>query len=116
MRFAADENFNGDVLSGLIARMSSLDIVRVQDTHLYGANDPDLLEWLAKEERILLTHDINTMPGFFFQRVKDGLPAPGIVVIPQDFPVGKGIDELELLLGAGSAADFESQVKYISNT
>ena len=111
MRFAADENFNGDVLDGLLIRIPELDTVRVQDTSLYGADDPDLLEWLAKEDRILFTHDINTMPGFFFDRVKSGLTAPGIVVIPQNFPVGKAIDELELMIGAGSPADFENQVK-----
>jgi hypothetical protein len=37
MRFAADENFNGDVLEGLMPRMSRLDIVRVyQLTYMYA--------------------------------------------------------------------------------
>jgi hypothetical protein len=60
MRFAADENFDGRILDGLRARMPHLNIVRVQDTEMYQSPDDKLLEWLAAEERILLTHDVRT--------------------------------------------------------
>ena len=58
MRFAADENFNGNLLKGIQSRLPDLDIVRVQDTPMSGSSDHDLLEWLTKENRILLTHDV----------------------------------------------------------
>ena len=41
----ADENFNNDILRGLLRRNSSLDIVRIQDAGLTHASDPDVLEW-----------------------------------------------------------------------
>lgn len=44
LRLAADENFNNDILRGLLRRAPDLDIVRVQDTHISGANDPTVLE------------------------------------------------------------------------
>ena len=50
----ADENFNNDILRGLLCRNSSLDIVRIQDVGLVGAPDPEVLEWAAQEERVLL--------------------------------------------------------------
>lgn len=34
LRFAADENFNADVVRGLRRRLPELDIVRVQDVSL----------------------------------------------------------------------------------
>ena len=34
LRFAADENFNNDILDGVIAREAGIDIVRIQDTEL----------------------------------------------------------------------------------
>jgi hypothetical protein len=43
MRFATDENFNGAMLNALRARLPEVDIVRVQDTEMYQAPDPDLL-------------------------------------------------------------------------
>ena len=36
LRLAADENFNGDMIRGLLRRSPSLDIVRVQDVGLSG--------------------------------------------------------------------------------
>lgn len=39
LRFLADENFNNDILRGLLRRNPAIDIVRVQDTELFGADD-----------------------------------------------------------------------------
>ena len=47
LRFAADENFNGNVVRGLLRRLPTLDIVRVQDTALFRANDPNVMAWAA---------------------------------------------------------------------
>ena len=58
---AADENFNNDIVRGLLRRKPDLDIVRVQDAGLSGADDPTVLEWAAQERRVLLTHDVSTI-------------------------------------------------------
>jgi predicted nuclease of predicted toxin-antitoxin system len=63
LRLAADENFNADVIRGLLRRFSDLDIVCVQEVGLSGADDHTVLEWSAREGRILLTHDMKTIPG-----------------------------------------------------
>ncbi len=68
LRLAADENFNGRILRGLQRRIPNLDVIRVQDTHLYGADDPSLLEWAAKESTIVLTHDLATLVGHAYER------------------------------------------------
>jgi len=113
MRFAADENFDGRILVGLKARLTSLDLVRVQDTAMYQSPDPELLDWLAREKRILLTHDIRTMPGFVYDRIQNGLSVPGIIEVRRSLPIGQAIDELELIIGAGTDEDFENLVRYI---
>ena len=61
LRLAADENFNGDIVRGLLRRNPKLDIVRVQDVGLSGADDPSVLQWAADQGRILVTHDISTL-------------------------------------------------------
>jgi len=60
-RLAADENFNQDIIRGLLRRKPDLDLVRVQDAGLSGASDPAVLEWAAAEDRLLLTHDLTTI-------------------------------------------------------
>jgi hypothetical protein len=50
----SDENFNNDIVRGLLRRNSDLDIVRIQDVGLRGEEDPVILEWAANEERVVL--------------------------------------------------------------
>ena len=44
IRLAADENFNHDIIRGLLRRNPYLDIVSVQDAGLSGADDATVLE------------------------------------------------------------------------
>jgi len=61
LRLATDEDFNNRILRGLLRRNPALDIVRVQDVGLTGKSDAEVLEWAAREGRVLLTHDVTTM-------------------------------------------------------
>ena len=70
LRLAADENFNNDVVRGLIRRHPKLDLVRVQDAGLSGASDSAILQWAAENGRILLTHDVSTMTRHAYERVQ----------------------------------------------
>lgn len=113
MRFLADENFNNTVLSALRGVLHDIDLVRVQDTEIYQAADPDVLAWAAKENRILLTHDVQTMIKFAYDRVRHGLVMPGVIEVYDRLPIGQVVEELSILIGAGTASDFENQVKYV---
>ena len=61
LRLLADENFNNHLIRGLFRQNPLLDLVRIQDIGLSGADDPTVLDWAAQENRILLTHDVNTI-------------------------------------------------------
>ena len=45
LQFLADENFNNQIVRGILRRNSNVDIVRVQDVGLAEADDPTVLEW-----------------------------------------------------------------------
>ena len=81
LRFAADENLNGNIVRGLRRRKPDLDIVHVQDTPLSEAGDAEILEWAAAEERVILTHDVSTITGYAEERVRAGKRMPGVVEI-----------------------------------
>ncbi len=72
LRLLADENFHGDIVRGLLLRQADLDIVRVQDVGIAGADDPDVLAWAAENNRIILTHDRATMTDYAYERVAAG--------------------------------------------
>lgn len=113
IRFLADENFNGKILRGLRREHPEADIVRVQDTAIYEAPDPQVLEWAAQEGRILLTHDVETMVGYANERIARGLPMPGVMVARNTLPVGQVVDDLLTVLGASESSDWENLVTFL---
>lgn len=113
LRYAADENFNNDILRGLRRHDDRLDVVRVQDVELSGALDPILLEWAARENRIILSHDVSTMVGFAYDRVKSHQPMPGLFEVSRQIPVGEVLDDLLLLARCSLIGEWEGQVLYL---
>ena len=57
-----------DAFRGLFAQVG----VRIQDTDVAGAADPDVLGWAAQEGRILLTHDVTTITAYARARTESG--------------------------------------------
>lgn len=110
MRFATDENFNAHILSGLRRILPDLDAVTAQGAGLGSSIDPRVLDWAAAEERVLLTHDERTMPGFAYERVAEGKPLPGVIVVPNQMPIGVAIEELLLVIQVGAPEDFRDRV------
>jgi hypothetical protein len=110
LRFLADENFDGRITAGLIRREPTLDLVRVQDVGLSGRDDASILAWAAGEERLLLTHDRKTVPGFVAQRVQRGERVPGVVVVATTGSLQVAIDAILLLNGASLPREWEGQV------
>lgn len=110
MRLAADENFNGHILSGLRRILADLDTVTAQGGGLGSAIDPRVLDWAAAEERVLLTHDERTMPGFAYQRVAEGKLMPGVVVVPNRMSIGEAIEELLLVIQVGTPEELRDRV------
>jgi len=45
IKLLIDEDFDNDILRGVLRRRPKLDIVRVQDVGLSGADDPAVLDW-----------------------------------------------------------------------
>jgi hypothetical protein len=113
LRFAADENFDGRILRGLLRLLPQLDVVRVQDTPLTGADDATVLAWAAGEERLVLTHDIGTMTAAAWERVRAGLPMPGLLEVPADVAVGVAIEEIRWIAILSRPGEQEGQVLFL---
>ena len=112
LKLVSDENFDGDILRGLYRRCPELDVVRVQDIGLDATPDPDILAWAALEDRILLTHDRDTMPNFAYDRVRASQPMPGVFLVSDEMPVGQAIDEILLAVDCLTAEECRNLVRF----
>src|SRR5262245_924019 len=113
LRLLSDENFNGDIVRGLLLRRPDIAVIRIQDVGLEGADDPAVLAWAAANDRIVLTHDRATMPDFAYARVQAGEPMPGVFILNDRLPVRQSIDEILLLDEASEQAEWSGRVVYL---
>lgn len=113
LRLAADENFNNDILRGLLRRAPALDIERVQDVGLSGADDPTVLEWAAQQGRGLLTHDVTTLTRYAYERILANKPMPGVFEASRQAPLGIAIDDILLIAECSLEGEWEGQVRYL---
>jgi hypothetical protein len=109
----ADENFNNDILRGLLRRSPSLDIVRIQDVVLTHALDSDVLEWAAHENRVQLTHDRNTVTKFAYGRVVEGKRMPEVIEVNRSVPMSVAIEDILLLTVLSKDRELEGQIVYL---
>ncbi|MCC7364667.1 MAG: DUF5615 family PIN-like protein [Dehalococcoidia bacterium] len=108
----ADEDFNA-AITGELRRRQIVRLITVQEARLRSVPDAKVLEWAAEQGFVVLSHDWKTMRPAAWQRVADGLPMPGLVIVTWGTDPGVAIDHLEVLFGAGDAKDFENMVHRI---
>ena len=110
IRFLADENLSGTLQAALKHRLLNIDIVRVQDTSIYGAADEEVLEYSAATQRILLTHDKNTLIPLAYERIAAGLSMPGVIYIDKPFDFDLVIRDFEFILAVDEPEYFDNKV------
>jgi hypothetical protein len=113
LRLLSDENFNGDIVRGLIRARADLDLIRVQDVGLMQTPDPVILQWAANDGRLLLSHDVSTVPPAAYQRVRDEKPMPGVLIVPDRMPIGQAIEEILFLCTDAEPGEWKDQVLFL---
>lgn len=114
LRLLADENFNRDLVRGVLRRRPQLDLVRAQAHDLSQTPDPQILAWAAGEQRVMLTHDVNTMTRYAIERVQRREPMAGVFVVHQrGAAFATIIDDLLLLDECSETAEWANQILYL---
>lgn len=113
MNFLADENFDNDVLRGVERRVPDIRVTRVQDIEIAGADDPQVLAYAAEHGLIILTHDVSTMRGYFYERVAADLPVPGLFLIHKRTAIGRVVEALATIILASEPEEWLGKVTYV---
>jgi Domain of unknown function (DUF5615) len=119
LRFLLDEHLRGPLWTA-IARHNALgglpiDAARVGDTPdlPLGSDDPIILLWAERENRILLTEDVHTMPGHLAQHIQSGHHSSGVFVISASYSIKEIVEHLELVAHAGESGDYVDTITYV---
>jgi hypothetical protein len=90
VRFLVDEDFNNNLIRGLLRRNPGTDLVRVQDLGLRGANDEAVMGPGRVEGQVVLTRAVATLIARAYERVRTGQPMPGVIAVSQGAAGGAG--------------------------
>jgi len=64
-RFMADADFNQKIIRGLLRREPTIDFQTAHQSDLLGRPDEEVITLAARANRILVSHDVGTMPAHF---------------------------------------------------
>lgn len=113
LRLLIDQDFDQDILRGLLLRVPNLDAVTAYEVGLSAAPDPEALKWAANEGRILLTHDRQTMPGHVADLMSAGEKVAGVVIVSRKLPIGRVIDNLEIIVMCSLENEWENIIRHL---
>ena len=111
LRLYMDEHVPSAITEGL--RRCGIDVLTVQDDTRMGAEDPDLLDRATELGRVVFTRDTDFLQ-HASQRQQDGIEFSGVIYAHQlRMPIGKCVDELEMLATVCEAEEMTNRVEYL---
>lgn len=113
LRLLVDQDFDHDILRGLLRRVPKLDVVTTPEVGLSAASDLELLVWAAEAGRVIVTHNRKTMPCHAADRIAAGERMPGVIVVPRRLPMSQVIDELEVIVMCSDENEWENIIRYL---
>ena len=118
LRYLLDENQRG-VLWHVILRHNArgidpIDALRVGDVAdlPLGSDDPTILLWAEREQRILVTFDRSSMRQHLTEHLAVGNHSPGIFMVLPDSKVVRIVEFLVIAAYASEPAEWLDWIKY----
>ncbi len=112
IRFQADENLKQAIVYGALRREPSIDFQTAQEAGMLGAADQTLLQKCALESRVLVSHDLKTMPRHFAKFIAKR-PSAGVLLIPQRVSIGAAIESLLVIWNSYEASEWRNRICYL---
>lgn len=112
IRFQADADLNHVIVAAVLRHLPEAEFRSAADAGLAGLHDPEVLALAARDGRVLVTHDKNTMPTHFGEFITK-TESPGLIVVRQSLPVGRVLDDLALIWMASAAEEWTNRIVYL---
>jgi hypothetical protein len=113
VRFLADADLDHAIVQGVRRLEPAIDFKSANDAAIEGLLDPEVLELAAREGRVLVSHDLSTMPVYFAARCQSGLKSPGVLLVTQSAAIAEIIESLLIIWSASQEAEWADQIHYL---
>jgi hypothetical protein len=111
-RFLADENFNAKIVAGLLRREPSIDFQTAKSAGILGLPDDEVLAIAARERRLLVSHDRETMPAHF-SRFTTTAESAGVLIVSQSLAIRESIEQILIVWAASEANEWLNRIAFL---
>jgi len=112
VKLLADENLRRAIVLGLRRREPAASFVQAYEAGLAGKDDLTVLRIAAEQNRILVSHDVRTLPEHF-RHFMQRQASPGVILIPQKLSLRSAIEELLIIWLASEAEEWVNQIRFL---
>ena len=119
LAFLLDENVRGRLWQALQRHNATtdwpLDVVQLGDCDdlPLGTSDPDMLKWIERESRILVSLDKSTLPVHLERHLTADHHVPGILLIRSGTNLAQLVEHLVAVAYASEAAEWHDRIEYV---
>ena len=112
IRFQADADFKNSAVLAIARRWPFIDIHSAQRLIPDALPDSDVLAFAAGEDRVLLSHDVTTMPGHFRHFLEER-ESPGIILVRQDRSIRSIMEGINLVWSQWTPEDLRNSMRWL---
>src|ERR1700691_5946407 len=109
VRYLADASLHDAIVTGCLRGEPAIDFLSAHEARLEGVPDPKVPAFATKEDRILVTSDLRTMPRHGDYLAANGRCA-GVFLVKQRAPLADVIEALVLVWAASAADEWKSRI------
>jgi hypothetical protein len=110
IRFLADASLHDAIVTGCLRREPAIDFLSANEARLEGLPDPDVLAFATRQDRILVTSDLRTMPRHFGNFLEANGQCAGVFLVKQRAPLADVIEALVLVWSSSDADEWTNRV------
>ncbi|MGD0296296.1 MAG: DUF5615 family PIN-like protein [Bryobacteraceae bacterium] len=110
IRFLADASLHYAIVTGCLRREPAIDFLSAHEAALEGVPDPEVLAFATRQNRILVTSDLRTMPRHFGEFLEANGQCAGVFLVKQRAPLADVIDALVLIWSASDVDEWKNRV------
>lgn len=112
-RFLADNDLNDTIVLGVLRREPGIEFKRLRDLGLAALSDDGVLDYAARENWIVVSHDVNTMTDAAFTRLSSQRAMSGLFLVHQQNSARLAIEDLVLIWADSEAEEWEQQIRFL---
>lgn len=112
-RFLADNDLNDTIVLGVLRREPSIEFQRLRDLGLAALPDEAVLDYAARGNWIVVSHDVNTMTEAACTRLSSPQTMTGLLLVHQRTPPRQAIEDLVLIWSDSEAEEWAQQVRFL---